>query len=199
MTRCRDNGRSTKLVVASVLHWDLFFAVAVAAVVTIVLVTRDLNPQWVWLTPVSGGCLVILGTAWRQRAALRNSLSDSHYGELLRIADQDESEVRRPYTLTILIAAIAAALAATSAVVVEVVSSNVASYVVLGISSFFGSWSFFGLVTLIRLSDLHERQTAELQAKAEEVRSFQDLSTPSGTSGSQSETNDQGGPSEANC
>ena len=177
--RSRDSELRSLLVVASVLHWDLFLAAVVASVVTVALSIRDLDPQWVWLTPVAGATMVILGTAWRQRATLRNSLSASYYGELVRVVDKDESEVRLPYTLTILIAAIATALAATSAVIVEVVDSDVVSYSMLGISSFFASWAFFGLLVLIRLSDLHEREIAGLQAEAEEMRSLQALSKKS--------------------
>ena len=190
MMRFRDSERRSLLVVASVLHWDLFLAAVVASVVTLALSIRDLDPQWVWLTPVAGLTMVILGIAWRQRATLRNSLGDSYYGELVRMVDKDESEIRLPYTLTILIAAIATALAASSAVIVEVVGSEIVSYVMLGISSFFASWSFFGLLMLIRLSDVHEREIAGLQADAEEMRSLQALSKKSTRPKSQPEEHD---------
>lgn len=166
--------RPTRWVVArSLRHWDFWSALAVGAVVGIIFLNVEFDPERGWIMPLFLLSCGVLTASLQQWASLRSKLRGSAYGELVRIADESEIEIRMPYQVTVWVAVISVACAVLAMVFIEAVDRYWAQAAILAATGLFSSWALLALVSLIRLSFKHDRNIAEIESLQEKTAAEQ--------------------------
>lgn len=171
----RSNQPVRWIAVRSVLHWDFWSALAVSALVATVALTLEFNPERSWVTPLVWLSLGVLTASLQQWASLRSKLSDSAYGELVRIVDESEIEIKMPYQVTISAALVSVVCSVLAMIFIEAVNLRWVQALFLAVTSMFAMWSFLALVSLIRLSLKHDRNIAEVESTREKTEAAQRL------------------------
>ena len=172
MSTRRDAGL-TRVLLRSMWSWDLWAALLFGLAVAIAAITIDFQPKREWIAPVFVLSCTVLAIAVRQRTNLRNRLRGTNYGELLRVVDQTETEARMPYEITIWVAVASVIVSAPLAVTIEEICQRWAIVTTLtGLSVFF-IWSGSSLLSVLRLTALHDKNEALLESKREALESAQ--------------------------
>lgn len=169
----RRDSAQVPLLLRSMWNWDLWAALIVGLVVAVASSTIDIQPKRAWIAPVFVLSCTALAIAVRQRTNLRNRLRGSDYGEVLRIIDQTESEARMPYEITIWVAIAAVICSAPLAVVIEEICQRWAITTTLTVLSIVFVWSSAALLSVLRLTALHDKNEALLESKREALKSAQ--------------------------
>lgn len=117
--------------------------------------------------------VALAGLAWNQWNQLRSRLSGSDYGELLRIADESEEEVRMPYLIVRFVAISSALWSGLLATFIEVVDSKPIESVLLGVSVWLLAWSGIGVLSLAIHSSSHDKMIAEVESMREKLEAEQ--------------------------
>lgn len=123
----------------SLWHWDLWAATIGGLVVGVGWFLTDYEPQWGWIVPVITLSVAMAHLAWGQWNSLRSQLRRSDYGELLRLADESETEVKLPYFITLFVALFSAFCSTITAIVIEGLNRKWAEAVLLGLTGFFAA------------------------------------------------------------
>ena len=161
------------LVLKSIWHWDLWVAVVVGIGVGIVYVQYTPRPKWEWIIPVVTVSVAILGLIWHQWTNLRSRLQGSNYGELIRMADELETEVRLPYTVARWIASVSILCSTVTAIVIEDIDNTWGEATMLAITGFFAMWLLFSVISLMFLSTEHDRNAAKMESWREQIAAEQ--------------------------
>jgi len=164
---------SASLFLRSVWHWDLWAAIAVALVVGSGWMLTDYDPKWGWIVPVIGLSVTMAALAWNQWNSLRSRLRGSDYGELLRLADESETEVKMPYFITLFVALASAFWSTGTAIIIEATNSELAEAFLFGVTGFLAVWSGLGVWSLAMHSAGHDRRMAQIEAMREEMEATQ--------------------------
>ena len=172
MIERRDTSKVSVLL-GSVLGWDLWMALLVGLIVAVASSTIDFQPKGAWIAPTFVVSCMAFAVAVRQRTNLRNRLRESNYGELLRIMDQTESEARMPYSITIWIAVASVLCTAPTALVIESVYQKWAITTLLTVLSTVFVWSCGALLSVLKLSSLHDDHEAWIESQREKLQSTQ--------------------------
>ena len=172
MIERRDTISSSTLL-RSMWSWDLWLALLFGLIVAVVSITLDFQPKRTWIAPLLGVSCMVLAIAVKQRTNLRNRLRGSNYGELLRIMDQTETEARMPYSITIWVAVASIICSAPMTIVIESVCQKWAIVALLTLLTIVFVWSCAALLSVLRLSGLHDDHEAWLEAQKEELQSAQ--------------------------
>ena len=173
MTMSPRDPRRVSLLFRSMWGWDLWIALLAGLMVAVVSSTIDVQPKRAWIAPVFVLSCTVLAIAVKQRTNLRNRLRGSDYGELLRISDQTETEVRMPYEITIWVAVASVISSAPLAVAIEEICHRWAITTTLTGLSIVFVWSGAALLSVLRLSALHDKNEALLESKREALESAQ--------------------------
>lgn len=170
--------RPVRWVVAhSLWHWDFWFALAVGACVGTIFLNVEFDPERGWIMPLFLLSCGVLTASLQQWASLRSKLRGSPYGELVRIADQSEIEVRMPYQVTVWVAVASVVCAVLAMVFIEAVDRYWAQAAILTATGLFSSWSLLALVSLIGLLFKHDRNIAEIESLQEKTAAAQRRTT----------------------
>lgn len=164
---------SASLVFRSIWHWDLWAAIAVGLLVGGGWMLTDYDAKWAWIAPVIGLSVTMAGLAWNQRNSLRSRLRGSDYGELLRLADETEAQVKMPYFVTLFVALAAAFWSTGTAVTIESVNREWVEALLLGVTGFLAAWSGFGVWSLAMHSAGHDKRMAEIESMREDMEATQ--------------------------
>ena len=174
MTRQPESKPSNaSLILRSIWHWDLWAAIAVALIVAAGWMLTDYDAKWEWIIPVIGLSVTMAGLAWNQWNSLRSRLRSSDYGELLRLADESETEVKMPYFLTRFVERAEAFWSTGAAIIIEVTNSELVEALLLGMTGFLAVWSGLGVLSLALHSAGHDRRMAQIEAMREEMEATQ--------------------------
>jgi type IV secretory pathway TrbD component len=133
----------------------------------------DFEPQWGWIAPVIALSVTMAGLAWNQRNSLRSRLQGSDYGELLRLADRTETEVRMPFSIVLYVSLVSAFWSTFTAMVIEAVNNQAVEALLLGITAWLAAWTGLGMWSLAIHSGRHDRTMAEIEAMREELEASQ--------------------------
>ena len=169
----RRDSAHVSLLLRSMWSWDLLVALVIGLVVAVASSTIDIQPKRAWIAPVFVLSCTALAIAVRQRTNLRNRLRGSDYGEVLRIIDQTESEARMPYEITIWVAIAAVICSAPLAVAIEEICQRWAITATLTGLSIVFVWSGAALLSVLRLTALHDKNEALLESQREALKSAQ--------------------------
>lgn len=161
------------IVVSSVLHWDLWSAIAVGMSVAIASSTIDLDPKRGWMVPLLVLSVGVLSAALQQWTSVRSKLSGSAYGELVRIADESEIEVKMPYQIAIWTAMASVVCAVPATLFIEGINWRWGQSVFLAAVSLFATWSLLALISIIALTLKHDRHVAEVESMREKTEAMQ--------------------------
>jgi len=134
---------------------------------------RGSNPKWEWFIPVITLSATFFGIVWYQWNSLRSKLEDSPYGELVRIADNLETEVRIPYLITIWLAMASVVWSTVTTIVIEDIGSVLVEAILLALSSMLGMWLVLSVTSLVLLSMEHDKNMAEVASIREQVNAAQ--------------------------
>lgn len=115
----------------------------------------------------------VLTASLQQWASLRSKLSGSAHGELVRIADESEIEIRMPYQVTVWVAVASVVCAVLAMVFIEAVDRCWAQAAILAATGLFSTWSLLALVSLIWHSFKHDRNIAEIESLQEKTAAEQ--------------------------
>ena len=159
------------LLLRSAWNWDLWAALVVGMVVAVVASTVDFQPKREWIYPVLIVSCTVCVMAVNQRNNLRTRLRGTNYGELLRITDQSETEVRMPYEVTLWSAVVSVIWSLLTTIVIESVSLEWAVTTMLTIWSAVFVWSCGAMLSVLRLSSSHDRYEAEIESMKEALES----------------------------
>jgi len=172
MIERRDTSSASALL-RSVWSWDLWIALLVGFVVAVASSTVDNQPKRAWIAPVCILSCTVLAISVKQRTNLRNRLRGSNYGELLRISDQTETEARMPYEISIWVAIASVVLSAPLTVAIEEIGQRWAIVTTLTGLSIVFVWSGAALLSVLRLSSLHDKNEALIESRRETLKSAQ--------------------------
>lgn len=177
MMRKHESANNTGHVLFKTLWaWDLWLAGGLGIMFGIAwYVFEQLEATWPVLIPVATASFGIAYLAWNQRGKLRDRLSLSTYGEVLRMADEDEERAMLPYSVVIYLGLASGGWAAAIAIAVGGIESRTLQSILMGLTMFGFAWAFFGLVSLIHHSRVHDRLAARLERTQEQLASEQRL------------------------
>lgn len=169
MTRRPDAASWPRLVVSTTWHWDLWIALAVAAVFTMLALAagdfRGSQPMLIAGVPTN---LTVAVAAWLGGRWVADRLRTEDYGELVRVVDPREEAISLPYQVVAVVAILGALLSGFAAAAFD--ELTVGPLVVLhGGSLFFTLWAVLGLASLISLTFRHQKRIAGIQSLKEEV------------------------------
>ena len=164
---------TASLAVRSMWHWDLWAALAAGLTVVLGWLLTDFRPEWGWVVPVIALSVTMTGLAWTQRNSLRSRLQGSDYGELLRLADRTETEVRMPFSIVLYVSLASALWSTITAIFIEAVNNEVVEALLLGITAWLAAWTGLGMWSLAIHSGRHDRTMAEIEAMREELEASQ--------------------------
>lgn len=162
-----------KLVLQSLWHWDLWVAIPFGIGVGLLWFLRGSDPKWEWFVPVITLSATFFGIVWYQWNSLRSRLEDSPYGELVRIADNLETEVRIPYLITIWLAMVSVVWSTVTTIVIEDISSILVEAILLALTSMLGMWLVLSVTSLVMLSMEHDKNMAEVASIREQISAAQ--------------------------
>lgn len=155
------------------MHWDLFVALVLGVLMSVFWSVTNYAAQWALVTTAAVVSITLAGLAWSQWNQLRSRLSGSDYGELLRIADQSETEVRLPYLIVRYVAIVSALWSGLVATFIEVVDSRPIEAVLLGVSVWLLAWSGLGALSLAIHASRHDKMIAQVESMREELEAEQ--------------------------
>jgi len=161
------------LALRSMWHWDFWAALALGLVVGVGWMLTDFEPRWEWIAPVIGLSVTMAGLAWSQRNSLRSRLQGSDYGELLRLTDRTETEVRMPYSIVLYVSLASAFWSTFTAIVIGAANSETVEALLLAITAWLAAWSGLGVWSLAIHSSRHDRTMAEIEAMREDIEASQ--------------------------
>lgn len=173
MTRHSTESRLPLLVLRSIWYWDLWVAIVIGIGVYIGFVRYTPMPRWEWILPVIPISVAFLGIVWHQWNNLRSRLQGSSYGELLRIVDKSETEVRLPYVITLWVAVASIVSSTITAIVIEDLNDLWAEVMMLSFTGFFATWLLLSVVSLFRLSTEHDKKAAIVESLREQLAAEQ--------------------------
>ena len=174
MTRPSEKGWFSVLL-RSMASWDLWVALVAATAVGVVSTTIEFEPQGEWIGSIIGVSSVALAITLQASHHLQSRLQGSEYGEMLRITDKLETEVRMPYLITMWVSIGSIICSLSTVYVIEEVEAGWAVTALLVLVSFTFVWSCGALIAILRISTMHDRNMARLQATKEEVEAFERL------------------------
>jgi len=169
----RTESSRLRLVLQSLWHWDLWVAIPFGIGIGLLWLLRGSNPKWEWFIPVITLSATFFGIVWYQWNSLRSKLEDSPYGELVRIADNLETEVRIPYLITIWLAMASVVWSTVTTIVIEDIGSVLVEAILLALSSMLGMWLVLSVTSLVLLSMEHDKNMAEVASIREQVNAAQ--------------------------
>lgn len=164
-----SNPVTASLVRRSIWHWDLWAAITAGLVGFLGWMLTDYEADWRWIVPIMGLSVTMAGLAWSQWNSLRTRLRGSDYGELLRLSDESETEVKMPYFVTLFVALTSAFWSTGTATIIEAVNYELAEAVLLGVTVFLATWSGLGMVSLAIHSAAHDKMMAQIESMREEM------------------------------
>lgn len=168
----RDS-RQISILLQSMWSWDLWIALLVGLLVMILSSILDFQPKREWIAPVFVLSCIVLPISITQRTNFRNRMRGSDYGELLGISDEAETKARMPYTVAIWVTLASIACSGPVALTIEAVCAKWAITTILAVVSTIFAWSFMALLSIVRLSALHDKHEARLQHRREALESAQ--------------------------
>ena len=173
MSYRRPKLRRYILVFQCIWHWDLWVAVPFGIGVYVVWITIGPSPKWEWILPVVTMSVAILGLSWHQWNTLRSRLEDTPYGELVRVADPQETEARMPYIVTIWLAWFSVLWSTMTTILIEDVNAVWAEATLVSVTGVLGMWLILSVASLVVLSMEHDRNTASISSIREELEAEQ--------------------------
>lgn len=168
-----SESRTLRLTLQSLWHWDLWIANPFGVGVGLLWFLSDPNPRWEWFLPVATLSVAFLGMVWYQWNTLRSRLEESSYGELVRITDSSETEVRLPYTITIGVALASTIWSTVTAILIEDINSTLGEAVLVYFTSTLAMWLMLSVVSLVLLAIEHDRNMARVASIREQMDAAQ--------------------------
>ena len=172
-TASHSTKQTRQIFLHSASHWDLWSSIAVGGCVATASLTTELDPKRAWIIPLSILSIGALSASLQQWTSMRSKLSSSDYGELIRIADESEVEVRMPYQIAIWTAMASVIYSVSATVFIEGVEWQWAQAIILAAASLFATWSLLALISTVALSLRHDRNVAQVEAMREKTESAQ--------------------------
>lgn len=149
-------------------NWDLLVSVVVSAAFGISAWIRDeeLKALGAVLASGIGGGVAIGAAALVMSRWMSDSLAKDEYGELIRMVDESETRVRRPYEIV----AFTSFLTSLGCLVTVLFYDAVPAKLVVCVSTLLlglGLYSILGAFTLIRITRRHQARAARIRALKE--------------------------------
>ena len=161
------------LALRSVCSWDLWTAIVVSIFVGIIWIRIHPEPKQIWITPILIMSGILLALVWNHWRNFQTQLQVSDYGELVRLADKSEYEIRLPYVITLWIASGSLFVSTITAIIIEDINSNQIENMLIISTSLLATWLVFAWISLLRLSIEHDQNMAEIKSRKEEVEAAQ--------------------------
>ncbi|RAL30969.1 hypothetical protein CVN56_30630 [Rhodococcus sp. AQ5-07] len=149
-------------------NWDLCVSAILATTFCITSILRGEKLDGVGPILIAGmavgaaiGATTLVASRW-----VTDMLTKDEYGELIRMIDSSESNVRRPYEIVATAAFLTASLSILVFVIHRAISENfliLLMAMLLGI----GMYSFLGSITLIRITRRHSARAARIRSLKE--------------------------------
>ena len=153
--------------------WDLWVALAFAALVGVLWFTTDfsIGVGWATLATVVSGCFVLI--SWTLWHAVQALIIDTPYGDLLHSVDPKEDSARAPFMVMVTVGASSLALTSVLAVVVREDASRLGTGFILIPTALMVVWGFLGSSHVVYHYMTHRRFAASVQESLDQIEQLQ--------------------------
>ena len=172
MTAHSNQKTRFQIILGSIWSWDFQLATAAALTVGIIVVEIDFAVNETWLYPAFAVSGVAVAASFRSWRSQKDKLTNTDYGELVRIADPSEIEARMPYTITTWISMFSMGVSLFTFGFLEDVDRRWAEATLLSATTLLFVWSIFALCSLIHLSNKHDENIAKVLAIKEDTEAL---------------------------
>lgn len=159
-------------VLKTIVAWDSISALLLGSATGIIWTLNGYEAELVWVVPGIALSVLLSGMAWTQWNQMKASLRGTDYGELLRLVDPNEDDIKRPYSVVTYVSLASAVWITLTGFLLEPLSQTWESFFI-GVGVFLLAWSGLGVVSLKMISDRNDRLVAQLEALKEETEAAQ--------------------------
>jgi hypothetical protein len=154
-------------ILKTVVAWDSISALVLGIGTGIAWSLNDYDAQLVWVIPGIALSVSMAVIAWNQWNHVKSTLRGTNYGELLRLIDPNEADIKRPYSVVTYVSLASAIWITVTSFLLDALSQRWESFFI-GVGVFLLAWSGLGVVSLKAHSDENDRRVAELEAFKEQ-------------------------------